>query len=43
MTVEEISSYVGFKQQSYFSKCFKIQYQQSPLEYKKSYSNEKVT
>lgn len=46
MTIEEIANYVGFKQQGYFSKCFKEQYQLAPLEYKKSYNgenDEKVT
>lgn len=39
MKVDEISNYIGFKQQSYFTKCFKAKYQLSPLEYRKQYSS----
>lgn len=34
MTVSEIALYVGFKEQSYFTQCFKKQYGMTPLKYR---------
>lgn len=34
MTVSEVASYVGFKEQSYFTQCFKKQYGVPPLKYR---------
>ncbi|PHK49694.1 AraC family transcriptional regulator [Staphylococcus edaphicus] len=34
MTVSEIALYVGFKEQSYFTQCFKKQYGTTPLKYR---------
>ncbi len=34
MTVSEIATYVGFKEQSYFTQCFKKQYGMTPLKYR---------
>ncbi|MDO5375056.1 MAG: AraC family transcriptional regulator [Staphylococcus rostri] len=34
MRIDEIAQYVGFKQQSYFTKCFRQQYGQTPLQYR---------
>lgn len=34
MTVSEVASYVGFKEQSYFTQCFKKQYGLPPLKYR---------
>ncbi|WP_394802275.1 helix-turn-helix domain-containing protein [Staphylococcus equorum] len=34
MTVAEVANYVGFKEQSYFTQCFKKQYGTTPLSYR---------
>jgi len=34
MTVSEVSNYVGFKEQSYFTQCFKKHYGVTPLKYR---------
>ncbi|MBE7026149.1 MAG: helix-turn-helix domain-containing protein [Ruminococcaceae bacterium] len=39
MSIEEISEYLGFSDQFYFSKCFKQRFGMSPLKYKKSKIN----
>ncbi|MCS4486567.1 helix-turn-helix domain-containing protein [Staphylococcus americanisciuri] len=37
MSIEDIASYVGFQQQSYFAKCFRDYFGQTPLQYRKQY------
>lgn len=34
MTIAEVACYVGFREQSYFSQCFKKQYGKSPLKFR---------
>ncbi|UXR78586.1 AraC family transcriptional regulator [Staphylococcus sp. IVB6227] len=39
MHIDEIAQYVGFNQQSYFTKCFRFHYGQTPSQYRKQYKS----
>lgn len=39
MHIDEIAQYVGFNQQSYFTKCFRLHYGRTPSQYRKQYKS----